>query len=201
MKLTAILAIVFGAAAVIAAPTDIEALKVTCKAVHIVYARGTNDKPADLGGSVGPGFKAAVTKSLNAKGKSLNFQPISYPAVLGGYLIGGDRGGATTMANTVTSIAKSCPSAKIFLAGYSQGAQVVHLAAAKLSTAVRNKVSAVTFGDPNRGKALPGTLQNRRRTFCNAGDKICDGLPIVTAAHENYKSSFAPAASWVASRV
>jgi cutinase len=118
MKLAAVLALTFGVSALLAAPTDLEDLRVACKAVHVVYARGTNDKPADLGGSVGPGFKAALTKSLNAKSKSLSFQPISYPAVIAGYLIGGDRGGATTMANTVTSIAKSCPSAKIFLAGY-----------------------------------------------------------------------------------
>ena len=70
---------------------------------------------------------------------------------------------------------------------YSQGAQVVHLAAAQLSATVQSRVvAAVTFGDPNRDKALPGVLESRRRTFCAAGDLICAGQIIVLPPHLSY---------------
>jgi len=69
----------------------------------------------------------------------------------------------------------------------SQGAQVTHIAANRLSSAIQNRVVAVvTFGDPNRDKALPGVLQSRRKTFCNFGDLICEGLPTILAAHLTY---------------
>jgi len=72
---------------------------------------------------------------------------------------------------------------------HSQGAQVTHIAAGRLSSTVQNRVVAVvTFGDPFRDRALPGVLQSRRKTFCNSGDLICDGLPIVVDAHTTYGS-------------
>ena len=47
-------------------------------------------------------------------------------------------------------------------------------------------VAVVTFGDPFRDRALPGVLQSRRKTFCNDGDLICDGLPVVLDPHGTY---------------
>ena len=70
---------------------------------------------------------------------------------------------------------------------YSQGAQVTHLAARQLSSSEQNRIVAVvTFGDPYRSTALPGVLQSRRKTFCNLGDLICTGQPIVLAPHLTY---------------
>lgn len=52
-------------------------------------------------------------------------------------------------ASLVTLAFTQCPDTKVVMSGYSQGAQVVHLAAADLPAATMEKVSAVvTFGDP-----------------------------------------------------
>ena len=49
------------------------------------------------------------------------------------------------------------------------------------------KVAAVvTFGDPFENLPLLGILQTRRKTFCNPGDAICRGLPIVLLSHLTY---------------
>lgn len=72
---------------------------------------------------------------------------------------------------------------------YSQGAQVVHLAAAQLSTADQSRVVAVvTFGDPDSTQALPGVLESRRKTFCATDDLICAGQAVVLPAHLSYGS-------------
>ncbi|EAU89783.1 triacylglycerol lipase [Coprinopsis cinerea okayama7 len=178
----------------------LEARQVTCRSVHVLFARGTAETPT-LGEVVGPGFRDNLIKVLPSS-RTLSFAGISYAASYLGYLQGGDKEGAKTMATAAANIAKSCPSAKIFLSGYSQGAQVVHLAAAQLASSVQSRINGViTFGDPYVKRALPGAMENRRKTFCNDGDKICEGLPLVTDPHMNYKSSWDPAARWVAFRV
>lgn len=52
-----------------------------------------------------------------------------------------------------------CPNTQVVMSGYSQGAQVVHLAAADLPAATMAKVSAVvTYGDPGSLPFLPPFL-------------------------------------------
>lgn len=49
----------------------------------------------------------------------------------------------------MTTAFSQCPSTKVVMSGYSQGAQVVHDAATDLPAATMGQVSAVvTFGDP-----------------------------------------------------
>ncbi|KAF5338511.1 hypothetical protein D9611_013293 [Ephemerocybe angulata] len=106
------------------------------------------------------------------------------------------------MATSVTSTANSCPNTKIVISGYSQGAQVTHLAARQLTSAIQNRVVAVvTFGDPYQSTALPGVLESRRKTFCNVGDLICTGQPIVLAPHLAYGSDVTAAAAFVKTKV
>lgn len=70
---------------------------------------------------------------------------------------------------------------------YSQGAQVTHLAAQRLTTAIQNRVSAaVVFGDPMDGDGFPGVINGRSITFCNSGDNICDGGFLILPAHLTY---------------
>ncbi|KAF9014219.1 cutinase [Cyathus striatus] len=179
-------------------PVDLQGRQ-SCNDVYVYFARGTTETPT-IGTIVGPPFQAALQSALT--GKTLVFQGIDYPATVAGFLAGGDPGGGTTMANSVTNIATQCPNAKIVMSGYSQGAQVTHIAATKLSTTIQNRVNAVvTFGDPDRDTALPGVLQSRRDTFCNAGDLICEGEPIVLAPHLTYGTDAPAAAAFVAARV
>ncbi|KAG5643736.1 hypothetical protein DXG03_009727 [Asterophora parasitica] len=155
-----------------------------CSSVTVYFARGTSE-PGLIGNRVGPQFQDALRSALGSK--SLEFVGIDYPATVAGFLAGGDAGGATTMANSVTAKANSCPSTKIVISGYSQGAQVAHLAAGKLTAAIQNRVNAaVVFGDPKNGQAFAGVISGRSKTFCHAGDFICTGGVLVTAAHTNY---------------
>jgi cutinase len=75
----------------------------------------------------------------------LAIQGVTYPANVFGFLAGGDAAGATTMFNLINQAATKCPSTKIVVSGYSQGAQLVHTATQRLSAAQAAKVSAGTF--------------------------------------------------------
>ncbi|KAF8147586.1 cutinase [Crassisporium funariophilum] len=196
------LTFVLAALSVTAIPTpNVGGLEVrqACSDVVVYFARGTTE-PGTLGTVVGPPFQSALQSALT--GKTLQFVGINYPATVDGYLAGGDAGGGKTMADSVTSTANSCPKAKIVMSGYSQGAQVTHIAANRLSAALQNRVIAVvTFGDPFRDRALPGVLQSRRKTFCAEGDLICEGQPIVLPPHLSYGADAPEAAAFVKARV
>lgn len=52
-------------------------------------------------------------------------------------------------ASLVEQAFTQCPSTKVVMSGYSQGAMLVHNAAKQLSSNITGKVTAaVTFGDP-----------------------------------------------------
>ncbi|KAG5652787.1 hypothetical protein H0H81_003667 [Sphagnurus paluster] len=102
------------------------------------------------------------------------------------------------MANSVTAQATACPNTKIFISGYSQGAQVAHLAAGQLSADVQKRVNgAVVFGDPLNGTAFSGSIPSK--TFCASGDNICEGGFQVRFAHFSYGANAGEAAKFVAS--
>ncbi|KAF5357980.1 hypothetical protein D9756_001208 [Leucocoprinus leucothites] len=170
-----------------------------CADVTVVFARGTGET-APIGTIVGPPFEAALQRSIG--GRSLNFIGVNYAATVGGFLQGGDPAGARTMAADVTSAANSCPDTEIVMSGYSQGAQLVHLAAGQISSAVQNRVAAVVvFGDPDNGDGFPGVLNGRSITFCADGDNICDGGDIILPPHLSYGANAGDAAAFVASHL
>ncbi|KAF8665369.1 hypothetical protein AX16_000388 [Volvariella volvacea WC 439] len=170
-----------------------------CADVTVFFARGTGEVEP-IGTVVGPPFLTALRVAL--PGRSINFIGVDYPAVVGGFLIGGSPEGAANMANGVTSVANACSNTKIVISGYSQGAQVTHLAAARLSSAVQQRVNAaVVFGDPKRGEPFPGVINGRSITFCAFGDLICSGSAIILPPHLSYGSDAPAAANFVRSRV
>jgi len=117
-QLSAGLVILLSALLTTAAPSSsLEQLRnrQSCASVVVYFARGTTET-GTLGIVVGPPFQAALASALGTR--SLNFIGINYPANVAGYLAGGDVGGATTMANSVTSTANACPDAKIVISGY-----------------------------------------------------------------------------------
>jgi hypothetical protein len=85
---------------------------------------------------------------------------------------------------------------------YSEGAQVTHLAAGYIPEDLYSNVSAIVlFGDPDNGDAFPGSLNDNVKAFCNDGDLICHGLPIVLEAHLHYDHDVGKAAAFIAARV
>ncbi|KAF8054229.1 cutinase [Lyophyllum atratum] len=192
---TALLALALSFSA-LAAPLE---RRQSCADVTVYFARGTTE-PGTLGTIVGPPFKNALTSALGSR--TLEFVGIEYPADIPGFLAGGDQGGAATMASSVTAKAEACPDTKIVISGYSQGAQVTHIAAGELSAAIQDRVNAaVVFGDPKNGQAFPGPIASRSKTFCAPGDNICDGGVLVLPAHLGYGSDAPAAAAFVVSRI
>ena len=103
---------------------------------------------------------------------------------------------------TKQQTASRCPNTKIVVSGYSQGAQLVHNAALKTSSANAAKVAAVVvFGDPKRGQALGSIAASKVLTICHDGDNICEGGASVTAAHLNYQKDVGTAGAFVAGKV
>lgn len=69
-------------------------------------------------------------------------------------------------ASLVTQAFSQCPDTQVVMSGYSQGAQVTHLAAADLPAATMEKVSAVvTFGDPGAPARPLALVFELRLTF------------------------------------
>ncbi|GKT88748.1 LOW QUALITY PROTEIN: carbohydrate esterase family 5 protein [Colletotrichum tofieldiae] len=172
-----------------------------CRKVTLIWARGTTQS-GNVGeaGSEGPTFFNALASRVGAS--NLAVQGVTYPANIFGFLAGGDAAGSTTMANLVARAVTQCPSTKIVLSGYSQGGQLVHNAAAKLTTAQTNRISAVLiFGDPFDGQPVGNVPASKVKIICHSGDNICDGGIIITADHRNYENDAPAAAAFVAGLV
>ncbi|CCF35717.1 cutinase [Colletotrichum higginsianum] len=172
-----------------------------CRKVTLIWARGTTQS-GNVGeaGSEGPVFFNALASRVGAS--NLAVQGVDYPASIFGFLAGGDAGGSTTMANLVARAVTQCPNTKIVLSGYSQGGQLVHNAAAKLTAAQTNRISAVLiFGDPFDGQRVGNIPASKVKVICHDGDNICDGGIIITADHRNYEQDAPAAAAFVAGLV
>ncbi|CBX97575.1 hypothetical protein LEMA_P089840.1 [Plenodomus lingam JN3] len=173
-----------------------------CRAVTVIYARGTTQE-GNVGdvGSEGPTFLNALANRLGGTGR-LAIQGVDYPANIFGFLAGGDAGGATTTLNLINRAITQCPSTKIVVSGYSQGAQLVHTATQRLSAANAARINAiVTFGDPDQDESFGPVAASKILIICHDGDNICDNGIIVTADHRNYERDAPAAAEFVAARV
>jgi cutinase len=190
------------------------ATAVPCPDIEVVFARGTSE-PAGMG-RVGQ----AVADGLAGQVAPLTVgtYAVNYPADYD-FLTAAD--GATDATNHIQSMALSCPSTKIVLGGYSQGAAVVDMlagvpplgnrvgsvgSAPALSPTAAVTVSAVTvFGNPATKFGQPltsvGMFAGRSIDLCNDGDPICsDGRN--PFAHRGYEDSPAQqAAGFAAGRV
>ncbi|KAK7041726.1 hypothetical protein VNI00_009015 [Paramarasmius palmivorus] len=172
-----------------------------CADVMVFFARGTTEVPP-IGAVVGPPFATALAAQLAVRGTSLSFRGVDYPAVIAGYLAGGDPLGSRRMAADITNAANACPNAKIVSSGYSQGGQLVHNSAALLSPEVAARVSAVViFGDPKSRQRVPNIDTSKVKVFCNFGDNICDGGVLILPPHLTYGTDATDAARFVVSKV
>jgi len=98
-------------------------------------------------------------------------------------------------AALIKSTLSACPNTLLTLSGYSQGAQVVHDAAAQLPTNTTSRISSVVlFGDPKNGTAITGVDAKRVLTVCHAKDDICAGGDAIGLAHLDYAKNAGQAA-------
>ncbi|KAL8741489.1 MAG: hypothetical protein Q9190_005911 [Brigantiaea leucoxantha] len=141
-----------------------------CKPLTVIFARGTSEG-GNVGSVAGPPFFKALDSALP---NQVNVQGVAYAATWNGAFSGGDAAGSQTMASLVGQAVSQCPSTQIVLSGYSQGGQLVHNAAKKLSADLTSKVSSVViFGDPYNGQAVGSIPSSKVDEICASGDSIC----------------------------
>jgi hypothetical protein len=84
------------------------------------------------------------------------------------------------------------------MAGYSQGGQLVHNAAALLPAATTAQISSVViFGDPDNGEAVQGVSASRTLVICHDGDNICEHGDLILLEHLTYAEDAGTAATFV----
>lgn len=110
-----------------------------------------------------------------------------YPADIQGFLAGGSATGSQNLAQLIGQAMNQCPSTKLVVSGYSQGAQVAHNAA-KIITAGQTDFinSVVLFGDPDLGQPFGNVPASKVATDCHLGDDICAGGNLILPPHLNY---------------
>ena len=157
-----------------------------CPDAEVVFARGTNEPPGL--GRVGDAFVDSLrqqTGGMNIKTYGVNYAASKLQ------LHAGD--GANDVINHVKKTVSDCPTTKIVLGGYSQGASVMDIVAGvpigginfgnSLPSDLASHVVAVaTFGDiaDRAGGSLPNQsalLGSKAVDLCNPNDPICHAGP------------------------
>jgi hypothetical protein len=126
----------------------------TCAAVHIITARASTEAPGE--GITG----ALVDQIISSSTQTITRAAVDYPATLTNYNSSSLQG-INALTSLLTTEVQDCPSEKIVLLGYSQGAHVVldvlgggqggslGTATPPISSTISSNVTAVaTFGDP-----------------------------------------------------
>jgi cutinase len=187
---------------------------VPCPDIEIVFARGTGE-PAGVG-RVGQAFTDALSSQVG--GRAVTSYAVNYPADYD-FLTAAD--GASDANSHIASMALQCPSTKIVLGGYSQGAAVMDMlagvpplgnkigsigSAPPLSPTAAVTVAAVAvFGNPATKFGNPltqaGMFAGRSIDLCKDGDPICSGGRNPFAHHGYEDDMAAQAASFAAGRV
>ena len=164
-----------------------------CTDMTVIFARGTGEM-GNVGTVSGPPmFKAIRAKLGNDR---VTVQGVDYAASAAGNInFGGD--GGQKMADLVKLAKSQCPSTKIIVSGYSQGAMVVHNTFSK-GVSAADVSGAVMFGDPLKRQAIGGLSTDKVKQFCGTADQICGGGGDggATGSHLSYGSSADAAATF-----
>ncbi|KAF2670878.1 alpha/beta-hydrolase, partial [Microthyrium microscopicum] len=148
-----------------------------CAKNILLFAKGTTEI-GELGITVGPVLYASMPRDWTVVG-------IPYEASINGDFCLGLPGGMVGR-DMLESAAAKCPSSKIFVSGYSQGAMVAHNAVAYATNDAKGHVTGVvTFGDPFQGAKIKG-YSGPIVTYCNAGDGVCTGNFELAGSHLAY---------------
>ncbi|KAG6917744.1 hypothetical protein DXG01_001282 [Tephrocybe rancida] len=187
--------------------TPIAAPASSCAAVHVITARASTELPGE--GIIGDVVDTIVSRSS----QTVSREAIVYPATLTSYLISQAQG-VTAMKARLAAKASACPSTKIVLTGYSQGAHVAGDVLADNAPGTANVVAAILMGDPGhvRGESFQkgtanllnglfprnsGALESysaKLNSFCDFGDPFCAG-GLDTVTHLAYVTKYGTTAS------
>ena len=188
------------------------ALDRPCTNAIVLGARGSGQSLDDhfgLGAEV-YGVYEGLAKALTPKGLTTSFLPVRYPAVPMEYWLGGDPNilDSVDQARTetrvwVAAIHTKCPTTRIVLAGYSQGAWAIKGGAGFVRGSDKEAIAALVlladptfdpggggrvlgFPEPGRGgiagrSSPPDYIKNATYNYCMYADLVCqsdrdDGL-------------------------
>ncbi|BBY95901.1 cutinase [Mycobacterium gallinarum] len=196
------------------APGPVASQSSACPDIEVIFARGTDDTPGL--GTPGSAFVSALRPLVG--GQTVSSYAVNYPASYD-FLAAAD--GARDAESRIAMMSQQCPSTKLVLGGYSQGAAVMDMlagvpplgnkigdigSAAPLPASLQSNIAAVAvFGNPATKFSNPLTSSvfgGRAIDLCKDGDPICSGgrNPF---AHNDYVSAglVQQAANFVAGRV
>lgn len=165
-----------------------------CPEVEVVFARGTTEPPGV--GAIGQAFVEALRSRLGDR--SLGVYAVDYPASRD--FAASTGAGADNAAAHIQARAAECPSTRMVLGGYSQGAGVMDVTTTDLPPAVADHVAAVAlFGGPRSSFAdslSPGPLPRvglpyaaKTIDLCVPNDPICFEGGWDMGAHTAYVQS------------
>ncbi|KAF2679404.1 carbohydrate esterase family 5 protein, partial [Lentithecium fluviatile CBS 122367] len=163
-----------------------------CTDVTVIFARGTSEL-GNMGTIAGPPMVKSLREKLGAD--KVTVQGVDYPADAAGNANLGASGGPT-MASLVKASKSQCPSSKIILSGYSQGAMVVHNAFSQ-GVSGSDVAGAVLFGDPLKSQAVGDLGAAKTKEFCASADTICGGGSDLQGSHLSYGSVAGEAADFI----
>jgi cutinase len=149
-----------------------------CPDVEVIFARGTTEAPGV--GRIGQAFVDALRPQVG--GRSLGVYAVNYPATRD--FVNSTPAGRDDVNTHVQSMAANCPTTRMVVGGYSQGAAVVDLATTALPPQVADNVAAAAvFGGPRSTFAdslSPGPLSAigpryvaKTIDLCVPNDPIC----------------------------
>lgn len=186
-----------------------------CPDIAVAFARGTGEPPGV--GFVGQAFVDALR--AQAGGRTVGVHGVNYPASSNFADILGFRmnvvDGIRDQADHVQGVLTVCPTTRMLLAGYSQGAAATAFVTsgvvpadvpaaylpAPLPSEIADRVAAVVlFGKPSNGSLVkygvpaadigPG-YAGKSLELCAAGDMVCSGDPAgwQDRAHGSYTAN------------
>jgi cutinase len=161
----------------LAVTESLQANAAACPDVEVVFARGTTEPPGV--GGIGQVFVDSLRS--NVGGRSVGVYAVNYPA--SNDFVRSTPAGADDASAHLRSMAASCPTTRMVLGGYSQGAAVIDLATTATPEAADRVAAAALFGAPSSSFSdmlSPGPLPTigasyagKTISLCVPNDPIC----------------------------
>lgn len=145
-----------------------------CYPLEFIISRGTTEN-SPIGNNFGPNLKAEVESRFIFPSHTVLTLGLIYPATFD--LPASPITGTNNLVARIKSRVNQCPHMMFALAGYSQGADVVHQALQQLGP-LHHKISSIgVVGDPLTSVGWPPIYQGRVVKMCHPDDRACTGGP------------------------